>query len=323
MAILQDELDPAKKAQTGAQSAVLTGNSSAPATPTTAPAASPVGSGWTNLDTYLSANKGQGQGLAGEIVGAGNTAVAGAQKAAGTASDTFVTNATNAANNGAAGAIAAEGIGDHSVGYQGPNSAKDLTGRNQLEDAYKNVSTTADNYAGDFSTQNAALQKQHGYGAGFGALDTFLGRQDGKEQIQGWRDTVKAPNAQQTYDKVDAAIGAAKGGIQTAKEGFAAKEAKAAEIRQNERVAAIKREEEAAATAAKLKAAAEQQKREAVERANANRPAPTPTQVANNGIAGNTQAAQVAVDGYREPVPVTPKTVQRTPRKLATRSDDR
>lgn len=209
-----DEQDQQKAAAGG----VIAGSGSAGAQ---GPAS--TGTGFTNLQTYLTANKGSGGGIADNIVSQGQNAVSDAQKQADNAAtawgDYGVQQATQGAQdasskyNAGTQALAAdpwdtEGAAQDArgVSYGGPKSATDVAGYNDLDKAYQNVKTTAQNFSGDYNTQKAGLQKQYGYGSGFGALDTFLGRQDGKDKIQGWAAGVNPGSAQPQVDRVNNAI---------------------------------------------------------------------------------------------------------------------
>ena len=156
MATQVDELeDPNKK---GAGGAILAGGGSSGPAPASDGA---LGSGWTNLQTYLGANKGNGEGVANEIIGQGQKQF-----------DTNLNTANTAANDWAGSQIA----------------NKDFNGStNGLEKNFQNAAQGVDSFANDFDTQKAGLQKAHGYGNGFAATDTFLGRQDGQGAIKNWQ----------------------------------------------------------------------------------------------------------------------------------------
>lgn len=204
-----------------------------------------AGTGFTNLQKYLDANKGQGAGIAGDIVGQGQQAVD-AERAKADASatawgDTGVQQANDAATNASsvydttANALKADPNYRYSgdvwgTTYGGPQEAQKVDGYNDLDKAYQNVKNTATSFANDRMTQQAGLQNKYGYGSGFAALDTFLGRQDGKDQIQGWAAGVNPGSAQGQIDRVNNAITGGKQQVATAQSGFeqANRDAKAA-----------------------------------------------------------------------------------------------
>jgi len=199
-----------------------------------------AGSGFTNLQTYLTANKGQGQGLANEITQQGQAAVDTAKAKANTDAtnwaDAGVKSAENAANtaantyNSTTEALKADpnyqyGNNVWGTTYGGPQTAQDFKsesnfGVNDLDKAYQNVKNTASSFANDRATQQAGLQQKYGYGAGFAALDTFLGRQDGRDKIQGWAAGVDPGSAQGQIDRVNQAIAGGKQTVATAQSGF-------------------------------------------------------------------------------------------------------
>lgn len=203
-----------------------------------------VGTGFTNLQKYLSANKGEGQGIAGDITSQGQKAVDTARNTADTAANTWAdagaqqanTAATNAASTyeNAANALRADPnydpVGVRGTTYGGPQSAQDVQGFNDLDKAYQNVRNTATSFANDRATQQAGLQNKYGYGSGFAALDTFLGRQDGKDQIQGWAAGVNPGSADAQVARVNSAIAGGKQQVTDAQAGFdkANREAKTA-----------------------------------------------------------------------------------------------
>jgi hypothetical protein len=193
-----------------------------------------VGSGFTNLQTYLSANKGQGGGVADAITEQGQQAVnaerAKADTVANTWADNGVKQATQAGDNAAdpyntaAGALQADpnaGISNpHGSTYGGPQTAQDVQGYNDLETAYQNVKNTATNFQGDRMTQQAGLQKKFGYGSGFAALDGLLGRQDGGDKINSWAQGVNSGSADAQVAKVNTAIAGGKQEVADARTGF-------------------------------------------------------------------------------------------------------
>ena len=214
----QDDLELQNQAK-ASPGGVLAGSGGAASTQ----AAQPTGSGFTNLQTYLSANKGQGTGVAQDMISEGQKGVDKARSAADQYADTWAATGVQQANQ-----AGQDGAGVYQAGideiqadpnntegayasargtqYGGPANAQDIQGYNDLEKNYQNVKTTANNYAGDYNTQKAGLQNKYGYSSGFGALDTFLGRQDGKEAIQGWQNGVQTGSAAGQIGKVNDAI---------------------------------------------------------------------------------------------------------------------
>lgn len=227
MAYVQDE---EQQGTPGAGGQVLAGSGGAKAGTGQA-----AGSGFTNLQKYLEANKGQGEGVANAITDQGQQAV-NAEKTkadtyASTWADTGVKQANDAASNAAtvydttANALKTDPNYQYSgdvwgTTYGGPQGAQDVSGFNDLDKAYQNVKNTATSYANDHNTQQAGLQKKFGYGSGFAALDAFLGRQDGRDKIQGWAAGVDPGSAQGSIDKVNNAINTGKQTVATAKSGF-------------------------------------------------------------------------------------------------------
>jgi hypothetical protein len=225
-----DELEQQKLAG-GAGGSVLAGNGGA-AQPV---GQSNTGSGFTNLQKYLSANQGQGGQLADSMIGQGQGIVDAGNKVANENADTWAAgqikdiqgNASEVAGgyDTAAADIRAQPL-NLDLASSTPDlkfdttGAADRKGYNDLDAAYQKAITDGNTYATDFNTQNAGMQKQFGYGSGFGALDTFLGRQDGKEKIQGWQGGLKAGNAGAQAAQVNAAITTGQGQIDTAKAGF-------------------------------------------------------------------------------------------------------
>lgn len=172
----QDELELQNQAK-ASPGGILAGSGGA----ASAQAAQPVGSGFTNLQTYLSANKGQGGQIADSIISEGQKGVDKARTAADETANAWADGVTQKANDGAA---------DINSPYGGPTDASKETGLNDLETNYQNVKKGADAYAGDYQSQKAGLMKANNYGVGFGALDTFLGRQDGSQKIADWQKNV-------------------------------------------------------------------------------------------------------------------------------------
>jgi hypothetical protein len=185
------ELQNQSKAGTGG---VIAGSGGA-ASPT--PGAQPAGSGFTNLQTYLSANKGQGGQLADSIVSEGQKGVDTARNAADKTADAWADGVVQDANSGAA---------DTNADYSGPADASKAAGLNDLEKNYQNVREGANNYAGDYQSQKAGLMKANNYGVGFGALDTFLGRQDGASKIADWQKNVDTGSTAGALQKANTGI---------------------------------------------------------------------------------------------------------------------
>jgi hypothetical protein len=212
MAYVQNE-DELKQGGAGGQ--VLSGSGGAGAGPAQA-----VGSGFTNLQKYLSANQGQGGGVANDITAQGQEAVNTARTAADTqanawadsgvqAAETAANNAANTFNTATANLKAdpnADVAGVIRTTYDGPQNAQSVEGFNDLDKAYQNVKNTASSFANDRMTQQAGLQKKYGYGSGFAALDGFLGRQDGRDQINNWAAGVDSGSSQGAVDRVNTAI---------------------------------------------------------------------------------------------------------------------
>jgi len=170
MAYQDDPLDPNQQQAVPGKSSVIAGNSGVGGAG--APSAS-AGSGFTNLQTYLSANKGEGGFNADQIVAGGQEGFDGAVKTA----DNLAAGVTTAG-------VAQANAGVEGETYTGPTSAGDVKGFNDLDKAYTNATDYSNNYANDYGAQKSNLQKANNYGGGFAALDTFIGRQDGRERIQ-------------------------------------------------------------------------------------------------------------------------------------------
>lgn len=199
----------------------------------------PAGSGFTNLQTYLSANQGQGRGIAQNIVSEGQKGVDTARNDADMKADRWAAIGVQEANQ------AGQDASTNMTAYGGPKSAQDVSGYNQLESNYQNVKKTADNFANDYDTQKAGLRNKYGYGGGFGALDTFLGRQDGKDTIQGWQNGVQTGSADKQVGQVNQAIA---GGQKAASD---AQAAQAAQVAAAQAAATAKAEKDAQAAETK------------------------------------------------------------------------
>ena len=199
-----DELEQQKLAG-GAGGSVLAGSGGA----AQAVGQSNTGSGFTNLQKYLSANQGQGGQLADTMIKQGQVGVdqaqADADKQANDWADNTLKTVTSAGND----AVSQVQGGNLNATYGGIKDAKEATGYNEIEQAQNNASKYAQEYGGDYGMQKAGMQKEFGYGSGFGALDTFLGRQDGKDKIQNWQQGVKPGSTQGAVDKVNAGIAGA------------------------------------------------------------------------------------------------------------------
>jgi hypothetical protein len=223
-----DNLDEQNQQKSGAGGVIAGSGGAGSKTPTN------IGTGFTNLQQYLTANKGAGGGIADNIISQGQNAVSDAQKTADTGAaawaDQGVQRAQSAGQTAAstydtaAASLRADPNADitgvRGTTYGGPNSATEIEGYNDLDKAYQNVTNTAQNFAGDLSTQKAGLQKQYGYGSGFGALDTFLGRQDGRDKINNWATNVNPGSAQSQIARVTGAIDSGKQQVANAQSAF-------------------------------------------------------------------------------------------------------
>lgn len=225
MAYLDDELE---KQKMGGGGSVLAGSGGAAAT-TGAP--TNTGSGFTNLQKYLGANKGSGGGLATAMTEQGQEGVDAINKSANEAADKWADGEINTVNRSAddvAGTYATAQSNLSADPWAKPvaaptydnKAAADREGYNALDANYQKAKDHATNFSGDYNMQNAGLQKKFGYGSGFAGLDTFLGRQDGKETIQNWQAGVTPGNASAQAGKVNTAIAAGQGRIDSAKTGF-------------------------------------------------------------------------------------------------------
>ena len=254
MAILDDELE---KQKMGGGGSVLAGSGGAAATPG-APAN--TGSGFTNLQKYLGANQGSGGGLATAMTEQGQVGVDAINKSATEAADKWAEGETNTVNRNADGTAGVYTEATNAGNWETPTNAPAFdntdatkrTGYNALEAGYQKAKDHATNFAGDYNMQSAGLQKKFGYGSGFAGLDTFLGRQDGKETIQNWQAGVTPGNASAQAGKVNTAITAGQGKIDTAKTGHQQGQASAQAAAQAAAAAAAKAEAEKAATAAAI-----------------------------------------------------------------------
>lgn len=189
----QDELDLQNQQKAGTGGVIAGSGGAASAQP----GAQPAGSGFTNLQTYLSANKGQGGQVADQIIAEGQKGVDTARNAADKTAGAWADGAAQRALSGPSEV--------NSV-YGGPiDSTKDAE-YNQLEKNYQDVRKGADAYAGDYQTQKAGLMKANNYGVGFGALDTFLGRQDGGQKIADWQKNVDTGSTAGAVQKANTAI---------------------------------------------------------------------------------------------------------------------
>jgi hypothetical protein len=202
-----------------------------------------AGSGFTNLQKYLEANQGQGGGLANVITTEGQKQVDTGVKAANDASQAWASGVISDANNAAQPTVdlyskgaqaynntsgsdssyldnadinAAKSAGN----YTGLTDVTKAAGYNDLDKAYQNVKNQATGYANDYNAQKGLLQKTYGYGSGFGALDTFLARQDGKQQLQNWSAGVNPGSAQPYIDQASKGIQAAQQSVTDAQKGF-------------------------------------------------------------------------------------------------------
>lgn len=255
MAYLDDELE---KQKMGGGGSVLAGSGGAAATPG-APAN--TGSGFTNLQKYLGANKGSGGGLATAMTEQGQVGVDAATASANQAADTWADNEINTVTRSAddaAGVYTTAQSNLDSDPWAKPGqvptydnkTATDRDGYNALDANYQKAKDYATNFSGDYDMQNAGLQKKFGYGSGFAGLDTFLGRQDGKQTIQNWQAGVTPGNASAQAGKVNTAITAGQGKIDTAKTGYQQGQANAKAAADAAAAAAKAQADKAAADAA-------------------------------------------------------------------------
>lgn len=159
MATQMNEFDDPTKKVAGGGGQVLAGSGGV-----SSPASTDggLGSGWTNLQTYLGANKGGTEGVTNQIIGQGQTQF-----------NNDVAKADGAANTWADGQIANKDWGGST---------------NALEQGYQDVAKGVDSFGNDQGAIKSGLQKANGgYDKGFGALDSFLGVQGGQEQINKWK----------------------------------------------------------------------------------------------------------------------------------------
>lgn len=177
----------------------------------------PTGSGFTNLQTYLDANKGQGQGVAQDIVSEGQKGVDTARAAADKTANAWADQTSQKVNTAATEASNQVAQGNTGSVYGGPVNAQAAEGYNDIEKNYQNVKNQANSYANDYNAQKSTLQNKYGYGNGFGALDTFLGRQDGRQTIQDWQGKVDTGSTAQAAQKVNSAIQGGIGQVDKAK----------------------------------------------------------------------------------------------------------
>ncbi|HYX38610.1 MAG TPA: hypothetical protein VE954_36365 [Oligoflexus sp.] len=185
-------------------STVLAGSGGAGASSgPTSPAGQTVGTGFTNLQKYLTANQGQGAGIANDMVANGQKAVEGQMQMANQSAITWGDAGVDAANK--AGAQQSSQV-QQAVDYtnSGASDYIDQTAdarvkqyqkpadnpTNELERGYANVKNAAALHGNDFNTQKAGLQQKHNYGSGFASLDTFLGKQDAGSKLSTWQNQV-------------------------------------------------------------------------------------------------------------------------------------
>lgn len=188
MATQFDEMDdPNKKGQPGAGGSVKTsGGSSAPAATDGG-----LGSGWTNLQTYLTANKDGSGGVPQDLINMNQAQL-----------NQDIGKADTASNNWAAGQIQnGQKTGDYGSGgtsgleqgYQ--NAVNHVKGiGNDFIDHSKDNSKQSNPEAdhSQYYEQKVGLQNKYGYGKGFAALDHFLGSQNGRPEISAWQDSTIA-----------------------------------------------------------------------------------------------------------------------------------
>jgi hypothetical protein len=200
MAVILDPNDPNNQGMAGGGS-VLTGNSGAKSAGPTA-----AGSGWTNLQTYLGANQGNGAGVANTIVEEGQKAFDVDASKASKASDAWGDSGVSAVSKNdptsqvtaASQVVNAKGsdygqtaANASTLQYGGPKSAAEIQGMDGLQKAYKNADDTADNFT-RYGTQSATLKDKYKYSGGSAALDTLIGRGDAGTLISDWQARSKA-----------------------------------------------------------------------------------------------------------------------------------
>lgn len=199
-----------------------------------------AGSGWTNLQTYLGANEGNGGQVAQTITDEGqkafDTGVGVANGQADAWGDAGVEAADSSAARGeieGASTVVNTAGSDYSgtaanamnVGYGGPKSATDVKGYNGLDQTYKNVEDSVDNF-GKFTTQQAALKNKYNYSTGMSALDTAIGRGDAGNLITDWQSKSKGSlkdgdqyaGIKKNSDRITGAINGSISGISSAKD---------------------------------------------------------------------------------------------------------
>lgn len=199
MAYVQNDDELNQQAKAGGQVLAGSGGAGAMAAP-----GQGVGTGFTNLQKYLSANQGSGQGLANDMIGQGQQAVDGKMQTANQAATSWGDEGVAAANKAGAdqtaqlqGAIDYTNTGasdyvdrtaDARVIKYNPTMAPPPP--NTLDKNYSDVAEAARLYGTDFNTQKSGLQQKYGYGGKSASLDTFLGKQDGAAQIGSWQNNV-------------------------------------------------------------------------------------------------------------------------------------
>jgi hypothetical protein len=198
MAYVQNEDELNQQGKAGGTVLAGNGGSGAMSAPGQA-----VGTGFTNLQKYLTANQGSGSGLANDMIAQGQRAVDDKTQTANQAAISWGDEGVAAANKAGADQTAQlQGAIDYTK--TGASDYVDRTAdaramkynptmappANTLDKNYSDVAEAAQLYGTDFNTQKSGLQNKYGYGNGFGALDTFLGKQDGRSQINNWQSQV-------------------------------------------------------------------------------------------------------------------------------------
>lgn len=222
MAVIKNTDDEEQKTSTSGQSSILGGGA--------AEGAQSSGSGWTNLQTYLSANEGQGAGIADSLtkgtqqeLDKNKTDTAAWKKEA----EGNVQASTKKDDKGYLDTIKTGDVSkiDDGFGawknlsnYWGANDASQMSGYN---DAYSQQSKLKDKVSGlqDYDSQKASLQDTYkaeapGYTQGMGTLDAFImrGDQSGKDKLQAFQDQNKNVGADfdQAVADINSSINSAK-----------------------------------------------------------------------------------------------------------------
>jgi len=238
MAYLIDPLEEKKKqdaAQGMGTSGVVGSNVSAPGSQgnVAADTKAPTSSGFVNLQSYLDANKGSGEGMAQNMtkkVAADADSYSGqaadaAAKAEQAMKDSVKDAAGNAQSIGGGIAGAKQNYGDAAnflnSGYGGPSAGDYTTDLKAGKDALTGKLDKVD----DNATQQTMLRDTYGqngnYSSGFGALDTFLIGNDSNAQKRIGEVKSKTADVAKSFDdssgKIAQSEAAAKGILDTAK----------------------------------------------------------------------------------------------------------